>query len=214
MTDGLLAEMSREMDADLLVYMSMSAEDAASAQAAWETLYRRHVRYVWAVCRRAYADLLGGDEGAADLVSETFRRAYEFAGTFDAHGVQDVQRQQRMVRAWLCRIAQRLAQDALRGRARMPTVAMDQEPPAVPAEPADSPRVVLAREALAMLSEKEQIVLRATMQWYQPQSPHQRLPNDVCRDIAQTLGTTPENLRQIRRRAMEKVRHYMEEHRR
>ena len=61
------------------------------------------------------------------------------------------------------------------------------------------------REALMALSERERLVLRVTLQWYRPGEEHQRLPNDVAADLARTLQTTPENLRQIRRRAMRKV---------
>ena len=43
----------------------------------------------------------------------------------------------------------------------------------------------------------------------QPDHAHQRLPNDVAADLAETLGTTPENLRQIRSRAMKKIRTFL-----
>ena len=61
------------------------------------------------------------------------------------------------------------------------------------------------REAICSLTEREQLVIRTTFQWYRPEKAHQRLPNDVAGELAETLGTTPENLRQIRRRAMRKI---------
>jgi len=199
-----------DTDADLLAYMAMADEDADGARAAWETFYRRHAQYLHAVCLRAYGPLLGGDAGAADLAAETFRRAYERAGTFDPGGIDDAERLRLRARAWLGRIAQRLAQTALRGRGRLATHFLDQgawqqvarEPAAARA---DSETIRRVRRAIESLNEKEQAVIRVTFQWYQPERDHQRLPNDVAADLAATLGTTPENLRQIRRRALRKI---------
>jgi hypothetical protein len=53
------------------------------------------------------------------------------------------------------------------------------------------------------------MVLRVTFQWYEPGREHQRLPNDVAADLADTLQTTPENLRQIRRRALRKIKAHL-----
>jgi len=218
MTDKAFGELVDETDADLLVYMSMAADDATVARSAWDVFYQRHMKYIWAVCHRAYADLMGGSEGVADLVAETFRRAYERADTFDSRGVDDASQQQKMVRAWLIRIAQRLAQEAMRNRSRLPTNELSVEHWQQIAQPdeakptTDNTQVTLVREALEMLTEKEQIVLRTTMQWYRPESPNQRLPNETCRELAMTLQTTPENLRQIRRRALKKIRDYVQTH--
>lgn len=199
-----------ETDADLLLYMAMAADDPAGARAAWEEFYRRHAGYLYAVCLRAYGPLLGGEAGAADLTAETFRRAYEHAATFDPAGLTDAAQLRRRTRAWLGRIAQRLALSALRSRGRIPTRPLPLFLPAQAPQPdppgrAPSPRVRLVRQALLGLSEREQMVLRTTFQWYRPGQDHQRLPNDVVADLAETLQTTPENLRQIRRRAMAKV---------
>jgi len=213
-SDGTRAELAGETDADLLVYMTMGRDDPAAASAAWEAFYRRHVRYLYAVCLRAYGGMLGGPDAAGDLVAETFRRAYEHAGTFDAGGIADADRLRRRVRAWLGRIAQRLFQSALRGGRRLPTVRLAQEKwqdVAAPPAPSggDPQRVAQVREALGSLSPREQMVIRVTFQWYQADRAHQRLPNDVAADLAAALHTTPENLRQIRRRALKKIKAYL-----
>jgi len=56
------------------------------------------------------------------------------------------------------------------------------------------------------------MVIRVTFQWYQPDREHQRLPNQVAKDLADTLGTTPENLRQIRHRALRKIEAHLRQH--
>ena len=115
------AELARETDGDLLVYMTLAPDDPPAARAAWEEFYRRHVNYLYAVCLRAYGRPLGGQPAVADLVADTFKRAYENAEKFDADGITDPERLRGRTRGWLGRIAQRLAQDALRRRSRLPT---------------------------------------------------------------------------------------------
>ena len=206
------AEMTDETDADLLVYMAMADTDLDCARVAWETFYRRHVEYLYAVCLRAYGTVLGGEAGAADLVAETFKRAYEHAGTFDAAGVTDAQQQFLRTRGWLGRIAQRLAMDILRGRGGLKAHSLEAdqwqqiaaEPPTPPAE-RDNKQIAMVRRAIESLNAKEQTVIRVTFQWYRPGEANQRLPNDICEDLATALGTTSENLRQIRRRALKKI---------
>ena len=80
-----------------------------------------------------------------------------------------------------------------------------------PRAPEAGPQIARVREALMALPEREQLVLRVTMQWYRPGELHQRLPNEVTSDLARTLQTTPENLRQIRRRALRKVEEFVRE---
>jgi hypothetical protein len=70
----------------------------------------------------------------------------------------------------------------------------------------------MVRAAILSLPKREQMVVRVTMQWYQPDKQHQRLPNDVAADLARTLRTTPENIRQIRRRALKRIETYLREH--
>jgi len=212
--DPARAEPADETDADLLLLMAMRSDDATGAAAAWAEFYRRHVPYLYAVCLRAYAGLLGGEPGVADLVADTFHRAYERAETFEPGGIEDPDRIRRRVRAWLGRIAQRLFQTAMRARASLPTVGLDPDrwqdvgPP--PRPPAGDPRrIERVREAMRTLSEREQTVLRVTFQWYQLGRDHQRLPNDVAAELAEALRTTPENLRQIRRRALRKIEAYL-----
>ncbi|MHC4563817.1 MAG: RNA polymerase sigma factor [Planctomycetota bacterium] len=206
-----------QTDADLMVAMAFAADDPPAAQAAWEEFYRRHVDYLYAVCLRAYGPLLGGPAGVADLVADTFRRAYQRAEGFHDGGVTDPDRLRLRTRAWLGRIAQRLAQTTLRGRSRRKETLIDLDHWQQVAKPADvadvdPERIAAVRAAVDSLNEREQIVIRTTFQWYLPDQPHQRLPNDVAAELARTLQTTPENLRQIRRRAMRKIRTFLDQH--
>jgi RNA polymerase sigma factor (sigma-70 family) len=205
---GAPAHVQDESDTDLLLLMSMRREDPAAARGAWEEFYLRHGRYLKAVCLRAFGSLLRGE--VDDLVAETFRRAYKHSESFQDGGVTDPDRLRRRTRAWLGRIAQRLMQDQLRGRSLLPTALLDQDHwqnisgRKVPAS--ETKDVARVREALARLSHREQMVLRTTMQWYQPDKQNQRMPAEAIEELAGTLETTPENLRQIRSRALRKLK--------
>lgn len=203
-----------ETDADLMIYMSMAEEDPAAAEEAWGEFYRRHVDYLYGVCHWAYDEIIGGETGVGDIVMETFQRAFRSAYLFDPGGIDDLERARRRTRAWLGRIAQRLVQDTLRRRRRMEMVHFEpklwQQIPEKTEQPATDDAVVQrVREAVTELSEKEQIVVRVAAQWYRPGHDHQRLPNDIVADLTRTLRTTPENLRQIRRRAFRKIRDHL-----
>ena len=214
---GAGPELANENDADLLVYMAMADDEPVCARAAWEAFYRQHVEYLYRVCLRAYGDILGGEAGAADLAAEVFRAAYENAHKFNPAGITDANRLRLRARAWLGWIARRLVQDILRGRGRLPTRSLELDHWQQVAEPkrpgaGASAKEDAVRQAVESLSEREQLVIRTTFQWYRPEKQHQRLPNDVAAELADTLGTTPENLRQIRRRAMKKIADFVQAH--
>jgi len=201
----------QESDEDLLVFMSMRGDDPSIADAAFAEFYERHVHYLYGRCRRFTTGILD-QAGALDLVQDTFIRVYEKAATFDSGGITDSERLRRRTRAWLGRIALNIFRTMLRGRAGVWEISLDdqeiaKEPEPVPSSPSANRK--LLDEAIDSLSVKEQHVLRTTFQYYQPGKQHQRLPNDVAEDLAKELGTTSDNIRQIRRRARRKIDQYI-----
>jgi DNA-directed RNA polymerase sigma subunit (sigma70/sigma32) len=72
--------------------------------------------------------------------------------------------------------------------------------------------VKVIREALATLSERERHVLRVTADWYQPDRVHQRVSKSEMSALARQLQTTAVNIRQIRKRAIDKIRDYIRSH--
>lgn len=173
--------------------------------------YARHVRYLYGVLVRQRGQL-GALVGvsAEDLVQETFHRAFERAATFRSDGIDDPERLRRRARAWLGRIAQHLLADQLRRfrevsaspyLERLSCDAID-EPSAPSAE------LELVNAGLAELSEREQDVLRVTALYHRA-GDHQRLPNAVSAELAARWGTSGENIRAIRSRAMKKLKSFI-----
>ena len=210
---GNVPDLSQETDEDLLVYMTLREDDPLVANEAWAEFYRRHVDYMCERCRGVCRGILGGS-GSDDLAQLTFIRAYERAHTFKSAGIVDPDMLRVRVRAWLGRIAQRLYCDMLRGRKDSPELAIDKEeleeaPEQAQAAPTTSAYKRLLDEAIDSLSEKKQHVLRITYQYNQPGKKHQRLPNDVAEELAKTLKTTPDNIRQLRRRALREINQFI-----
>jgi len=205
---GGTADFRTDSDYDLLEIMTWQQSDPVASREAWAEFYRRHATYLYGVCRR-FTRRLGGEASAEDLTAETFKRVYESAAhTFKPGTSKDPDAIGRHVRAWLGTIAQNLARDALRNEgSREGHLAQEhwQDIPDQPA-PTDSARAKhLWLTMQNVLTERECDVLRVTFQWYDPQRPNQRLPNDIAAELAARWGTNSENIRQIRKRALREL---------
>ncbi len=201
-------------DAELLSRVGQRERDEVSARAAQAEFYRRHARYLYGVLLRRVSErlALSGRE-VEDLVQETFFRAFAHADTFSSGGAIDAETATRRTRAWLGRIAQHLLADWLSGTREVSaspyidnlTQAESEGPPS-----SRSPRIMRMREALDTLSERERDVLAVSVLYHRAGEEHQRLPNAVSRELAVRWGTSAENVRAIRSRAMKKLRDYLE----
>ncbi len=203
-------------DGDLL--LAMARKDAQS-HAAWEEFYRRHVEYLYFVCRGAFSTALGS-HSVEDLVQDVLIRAYERARTFVLDQTLDADRQRRAVRAWLGKISANMVHDSFRDEPMVTFVddevleahSYETSTTYEEGEPVEPDRVRILNEAMQTLTEREQQVLRATAFWYQPGASQQRLPNRAMADLATDLKTSSANVRQIRVRSIAKVRNYFRRH--
>ena len=203
------------MDAVLLKRMAFAGGDSADpeARAAFGEFYQRHATWLYQrLCRTRPMGLLDSMEASKDVVQETFYRAYKGADTFDANRVADAGRLEGLVRGWLGGIANRVVADMLR-RSEPDLVESDRLEPRRYAwgdvnRPLDSEsRLVKAlQKELAKLSPLQKDILASTQLYYKPDTTYQRLPNGVTTELAMKHGTTPENIRQVRRRTMVQLR--------
>jgi RNA polymerase sigma factor (sigma-70 family) len=197
-------------DAELLELVAGRASDPERARAAQAAFYGRHVRYLYGVLLRRKKDLLPlAGLGAEDLVQETFHRAFDRAHTFERGDAPDPELERLRARAWLGRIATNLLTDHLNTRREVPATpylervvcdGIDEEPPS-----SRSPAVRRMSEALDQLSERERDVLRVSALHYRA-GEHQRLSNADSAELAGRWGTTNDNIRAIRVRAMKKLK--------
>lgn len=208
-----LAPPQRPSDAALLAQVSRRADDGAAARAAEAEFYARHAGYLHAVLlQRVRRPLALSGREVEDLVQETFYRAFAHAKSYSPGDSMDEDAARRRSRAWLGRIAQRLLADWLAGAREIsasPYIDTLAEPDSAPPS-SRSPRVRLMREALDTLNERERDVLRVSALYFRAGEEHQRLPNEVSAELARRWGTTSENVRAIRSRALKKLRSYLQ----
>lgn len=206
-----------ETDEDLLVFMTWKSDHPGAANAAFAEFHSRHVRYLYAVCLEAHADEFGHD-GVEDLVQETFWRAFERATTFTPMG-GDEEAARRRIRAWLGRIAYRLVLTAVhRQKRRVRFVTGDDDrvndcsDKTAPRRELTAEEVLVRRGMTEVLNERERQVLEIFTSYYDAESEHQYPPDGLVTELCERLMTTEENIRQIRRRALGKLKDFINTH--
>lgn len=209
-----------DSDADLLGYMAMSSEDPSSAKAAGGEFYKRHAGWLHTAVRRTgLSGVSGGnrDEASKDLVQDTFVMAYRRAGTFvaDRSAQDDPLRARAQVRAWLSSIAKNVFLSANRRNVQVDLAVVSLTPFEENRQQSgegseDSAKVRAMRDALEQLDTRERDILLTTLEYERPGAENQRLPNEVMRQLAERVRTTPENIRTIRKRAKAKLKDAVE----
>lgn len=208
-------------DEDLLAWMARrdDEESAAKAEVAFAAFYERHEGFVYRACRRRFSGFI--DEATTeDLVGDTFIRVYERAGRFRPSESSDPDQRRGRVRAWLVTIATRLLYSSFRANKGARETQLTDEEWAqldeatcggVSAEP-EPLEHRLVREAFEQLNDKQKLVVEATLDSFKvdPGRKQQRLSNEDSKALAEKLDTTPEDVRQIRKRAYKKMREYVE----
>jgi RNA polymerase sigma factor (sigma-70 family) len=183
------------------------AVEGSTRRTEMEEFYRRHVRYLYAVVRKQSSSLGFAQSECEDIVHDTFQRAFDHAASFRPSESVDGDAQRCWTRAWLGRIARNLILDALGSRKEV--LASDslerEESPVPPSSGRKDPRLEALERIIEELSDREQDILRVTAMYHRAGERHQRLPNEVSQQLALRWGTTSENIRAIRMRALKKV---------
>jgi len=207
-------------DEDLLIQMSLQKSEPDSAKAAWKSFHDRHMRYIHGHCWGVLYEHLGGRYSrkalwgmAADLAADVMIRVYQKAETFQLRGSRDPDQMRWQVRGWLGTIARNIVCDWLTGRGHesgsqsvedipQDTVVDYQDPP--------NPRLVCVGKILDGLPEKERMVVLAYMDHYDTRKGSGRISNEESKQLAEALGMTTASLRQVKRRALQRIREEIE----
>jgi len=193
----------------------------ATRDVAWGELARRHNAYLVAVLRRCR------DGDAEDHAQNTLVRARDFAGTYDPGSELGRAAQRRRVRAWLGQIARhayiddaeilKQVLDAAAEMDRRRTHVRSRLTSGLPVcadesglgqeRSWDASIVTRVRKALARLSDNQRLALLTWMEHYELDklAEEQHLPQAVMNELVQRLGKKPDNIRQIRLRAVKSI---------
>jgi RNA polymerase sigma factor (sigma-70 family) len=216
-TDPITCDASRITEAsNEQLLRLMASKSRVTSEQAFVEFYQRHRDYIYCVaCKVANGILDDGEK--LDLVQDTFIRAFERASTFKGRNLVDKVEERRWARAWLGKIANNIMMDWLRKKRGVLLLDYDDdcirwevEQNKMLAGLPKSPRLGLLQEALERLSEKEQTILRLAALNYVPGDEQLRIPRDELEEIARTYNVSKVTIRQIKRRAIEKIKQYVE----
>jgi DNA-directed RNA polymerase specialized sigma24 family protein len=219
--------MANESDGTLLYYMSCRGNpaDIALSNAAGHEFHRRHMGALLARCVRICRNAGAPNGFEQELAVTTLVKAVEKADRFTdiPHAPYEVRRTQ----GWLGSIAHNLFIDSLRNPNRPGPITGSKD--AVPSEdysdeeltamlcdgkalPRDRETIHLVREAFPTLPERTQVVLVQTV-LQRTQSPGETyMYRGSAAALAIRLGTTPENVRRIRKNGLKGLANYIRTH--
>lgn len=187
-------------DDELFVMMSFRETDKEEADRAYAIFYKRYAKKIWSICYKVCGNqLLYGEDLAEYVFSETMIRIYKYP-TYDGSC---------KVSTWASKIAHNIMisfLDKPQEESYYDNIATingyEQE---------DNFQIIISQtieqkildDALNSLSEKEKHILLTYFE-YKDQNKH--LPDSVMSELKKTYATTSDNIRQIRKRAFDKVK--------
>lgn len=240
--EGQVGVKAEDDDLSLILRMADKDSDWAGAEAALVIFFNRHHRLLKGFAERNNYRSLGFDP--ENFVLQTFHKAFERAGTFDAPADLSPEQFQRKVRSWLFEIAKNeFLMEFRKGLNKseetrdpsflLPPEPLDQEetdegklaaddnqaplpPTQMPDFGVDEEEPVLTGKAAAVrtflegLPEGDRQMLETSMNFYDYKAKKAVIPKDILRGLANALATTPEGIKQKRKRLLQKLKEYLE----
>jgi RNA polymerase sigma factor (sigma-70 family) len=206
-------------DFELVRRMADEPRNPVTAREAWGVFYVRHRRFLSRVFISAFGSA-GDSASLEDAVHDTFMKAFHGAATFDCDVAIEPVLQSRKVRSWLARISENVLRDRFRDRpdvemldeGEMERLGSGTEPAEESDELPECERLKLLKSGIALLSDVEQTILLATSFWLRPGERHQRMPHEAMAELSRNTGKSPDNIRQIRLRAVRKLEKFINDH--
>lgn len=203
---------SQETDEDLLIYISMKDDDPDIAKLAFEEFYHRHAQYLYNVLVKQYPNLEESDE-INDLLQETFLRVYEKAGTYKSIGTKNLNESEANIRAWIGRIAINIHNDNYRKNKNNKEEYLENtELENIPNRPESinikTEQMRIIEKALDTFSERDKAIILASYQYYDFEEGNFKIPREELKALCDKFQTTHDNIRQIRKRALQKIKEY------
>jgi RNA polymerase sigma factor (sigma-70 family) len=221
---------------DLTLLLTMADKDVnpAAADEALKEFFARHHLLLKAFAQKSKYQTLGFD--VDDFVMQTFEKAYNKANQFEPGAEQDPEKVTRKVKAWLFGIMKSEFLMELRKAVNKKETLSEEEPESQPEAQDDAEESVPAsqiaptqaeqqdeddnvrekaavvRTFLESLPEKDRVLLETSMNFYDFKLKKAMIPKDILAGMAKALGTTPEGIKQKRKRLLESLREYVEKH--
>jgi RNA polymerase sigma factor (sigma-70 family) len=199
---------------DILLLIAC-ADTEEEKKIAFRKFYSIFVEDVYRMCRRILRSFSNGNQLVESAVQNTFMKVYDHAEQFNSDGVTDSERMRNKIKAWLYGIAKNEAY------AELKIMKSDFVPIEDTASIADEPTTEnvfksanrrLLDEALEnVLTDRERDILMMYMFHKDINNPNSHLPDEAIKSACQYWGTTPQNLRTIKSRALKAIKKYIDQ---
>jgi RNA polymerase sigma factor (sigma-70 family) len=198
--------------------MAMKEDNRQDAEKAFSEFYNRYKNYLYTVARKACKSWEKYGEDLVQSVHEnTFLKVFERAESFLFIDDFPIERQEKRLKSWLGSIAHRemflLLRQFKEEKEKIEyhndlSFLEDSEEDIIPEK---SETFLLAEKALNSLSERDRNILVTYLLF---QVDNKNLPSNEIERLAEMWGVLPDNLRQIKKRSLAKVKEYIETYKR
>ncbi len=207
-----LKPLTSEALADLFLSMALKEDDRQEAEKAFADFYNLYKNYLYTVVRNACKSWeMYGDELVQGVHQNTFLTVYEKAESFLRIEEVPVERQEKRIKSWLGRIAEREMYKLLR---ELKDEKIDYHDDLTFLENSDNEvetqkteDFLLVEKALNTLKERDRNILITYLMY---EDGNKKLPSIEIKRLAEMWDVLPDNMRQIKKRSLAKVEKYIE----
>lgn len=213
-----LKPLTNEALAELFLSMALKEDNRKDAEKAFCEFYTRYKNYLFTIVKNACEPWeMYGDELIEYVYDNTFLKVFEKAESFLI--IEDIpfERQENRMKSWLGKIAQTEMFILLRQfkdeKEKIDyhddmTFLEEPEEEIIQQKTED---FLLAEKALRSLSERDRHILVTYLMF---EDGNKKLPSNEVQRLGETWDILPDNMRQIKKRSLEKVKIYIETYKR
>ncbi len=205
---------TNEALADLFLSMAMKDDDRQEAERAFTKFYDCYKNYLFTVVRNVCKSWeMYGEELVQAVHENTFLKVYEKADSFMI--IEDISfdHQELRMKAWLGKIAYRemlsILQELKKDKEKVDyhEDLSFLEQPEKSGDTQTSEDILLVEKALNTLSERDRHILITYMMF---EDGKKQLPKSEIERLSEIWNVLPDNMRQIKKRSLAKVKQYIE----
>ncbi len=209
-----LKPLTNEALADLFLSMALKEDDRQEAEKAFAEFYNRYKNYLYTVVRNACKSWEKyGDELIEGVHLNTFLTIYEKADSFLLIENIPFERQEKRMKSWLGKIARtemfkllrelKDEKDNIEYHDDLTFLENSDEE----IKPQKSEEFLLAEKALQALRERDRSILVTYLMF---EDGKKKMPSNEIQRLADMWDVLPDNMRQIKKRSLAKVKKYIE----
>jgi len=209
-----LKPLTNEALADLFLSMALKEDNRQGADKAFTEFYNRYKNYLYTVVLNACKSwVMYGDELIQAVHQNTFLTVFEKSEDFLLIEEIPFERQEKRMKSWLGKIAKtemfKLLRELKEGKEKIEyyddLTSLENSDEEIKTQKSEN--FLLAEKALNSLSERDRNILVTYLMF---EGDNKKLPSDEIKRLADMWNVLPDNMRQIKKRSLAKVKKYIE----